>query len=141
MSAANSYRFPSASQPPPVCLAHRSRPTHTHTHIPTHTHTNAAHNKGFYDLYGEDGLKEGVPDGRGGILGGAYSFDASAQPLAVFAKFFGTSNPFEALTAIAAQYQATTDDKPMQGKHKMVRRGDGGRWAAAHCAVGTGSNV
>ena len=38
--------------------------------------------KGFFDLYGEEGLKDGVSDGRGGVKGGFYTF--SRDPLAIF---------------------------------------------------------
>jgi DnaJ family protein B protein 13 len=47
--------------------------------------------KAIYDQYGEDILKEGVPDGKGKIKGG-YKFGGNT--FEIFEKFFGTSNPF-----------------------------------------------
>lgn len=74
--------------------------------------------KGFYDLYGEDALKNGIPDGQGGLKGGLYQFDADKTPLSVFERFFGTHNPYEALNAISAHFQQlTTADQPKKGKH------------------------
>eukprot|EP00798_Chlamydomonas_sp_ICE-L_P016770 gene16770-23045_t len=64
--------------------------------------------KGFYDLYGEDALKDGMPDGKGGIRGGIYQFDPEVTPNQVFARFFGTANPYEALDGISAQFEAMT---------------------------------
>uniref|UniRef100_A0A7S1CED9 J domain-containing protein n=1 Tax=Bicosoecida sp. CB-2014 TaxID=1486930 RepID=A0A7S1CED9_9STRA len=46
-----------------------------------------------YDQYGADGLKGGVPDGRGGTRGGGYEF-RQADASRIFESFFGTSNPF-----------------------------------------------
>jgi DnaJ family protein B protein 13 len=48
--------------------------------------------RAIYDQYGERGLKEGVPDGKGGLKGGKYRFNNNA--LEIFAAFFGTSSPF-----------------------------------------------
>ena len=48
--------------------------------------------RAVYDQYGERGLKEGVPDGKGGLKGGKYRFNNNA--LEIFAAFFGTSSPF-----------------------------------------------
>ncbi|KAJ9528325.1 hypothetical protein QJQ45_014309 [Haematococcus lacustris] len=76
--------------------------------------------KGFFDLHGEDALKDGIPDGQGGIKGGFYRFDPQATPSQVFARFFGTANPYEALDAISAQFEAmTTQDPPKTGKNKV----------------------
>jgi len=47
--------------------------------------------KSIYDQYGEDALKEGLPDGKGGLRGG-YKFSGNA--FEVFEKFFGSTNPF-----------------------------------------------
>mmetsp|Transcript_10865 Transcript_10865/g.17400 ORF Transcript_10865/g.17400 Transcript_10865/m.17400 type:complete len:339 (+) Transcript_10865:236-1252(+) len=66
--------------------------------------------KATFDLLGEIGLKQGVPDGKGGRRGGIYAFDVS--PLAVFERFFGTSNPYSALMDISAAFEALTADKP-----------------------------
>ncbi|KAF5832029.1 radial spoke protein 16 [Dunaliella salina] len=76
--------------------------------------------KGFYDLYGEHGLKDGEMDAQGGLKGGIYQFDPELGPHQVFARFFGTSNPYEALDAISAQFEAmTTQDPPKKGKNKV----------------------
>ena len=48
--------------------------------------------RAIYDQYGERGLKEGIPDGQGGITGGKYRYGNNALDL--FAQFFGTSSPF-----------------------------------------------
>eukprot|EP00164_Ancoracysta_twista_P001288 GFYU01001688.1.p1 GENE.GFYU01001688.1~~GFYU01001688.1.p1 ORF type:complete len:328 (+),score=93.15 GFYU01001688.1:151-1134(+) len=48
--------------------------------------------RALYDMYGEHGLKNGVPDGYGGKKGGNYQFSGDAE--AVFSKVFGTGNPF-----------------------------------------------
>eukprot|EP00983_Pelagomonas_calceolata_P067464 1149490-Pelagomonas_calceolata.AAC.6 len=80
----------------------------------------AAKRKGFYDLYGEHGLKDGEMDAQGGLRGGIYQFDPELGPHQVFARFFGTSNPYEALDAISAQFEAmTTQDPPKKGKNKV----------------------
>lgn len=49
-------------------------------------------NRALYDRYDEAGLKDGVPDGRGGLVGGAYRFSGDAQR--IFDTFFGASSPF-----------------------------------------------
>jgi len=48
--------------------------------------------RAIYDQYGERGLKEGVPDGKGGVKGGKYRFNNNAAE--IFTAFFGTSSPF-----------------------------------------------
>lgn len=48
--------------------------------------------RAIYDQYGERGLKEGVPDGKGNLTGGKYRFNDNAME--IFASFFGTSSPF-----------------------------------------------
>ena len=45
--------------------------------------------RAIYDQYGQHGLKEGIPDGNGGIKGGTYTFSKNAHE--IFAAFFGTS--------------------------------------------------
>ena len=44
-----------------------------------------------YDRYGEELLKNGIPDPKLGLKGG-YRF--SGNTYEIFEKFFGTSNPF-----------------------------------------------
>ena len=66
--------------------------------------------KATFDLLGEVGLKQGVPDGKGGRRGGIYSFDVS--PVAIFEKFFGTANPYSALMDISTAFEALTTDRP-----------------------------
>lgn len=74
-----------------------------------------ARNKGFYDLYGEEGLKRGITDGKGGRRGGFYEF--SSSPLLVFCAFFGTDNPYKALNEIAESFEAmTATPKQKNGK-------------------------
>ena len=62
--------------------------------------------KGFYDLYGEEGLKRGVTDGKGGRRGGFYAFEKA--PTGVFSAFFGTDNPYKALNELAEAFEALT---------------------------------
>lgn len=47
--------------------------------------------RAIFDQYGERGLKEGTPNGRGGVAGG-WSF--SGNPEELFAEHFGSSSPF-----------------------------------------------
>lgn len=76
-----------------------------------------AKNKGFYDLYGEEGLKQGVSDGKGGRRGGFYKF--STSPTLVFDQFFGTNNPYAALSEISESFEAmTATPKLKRGKQK-----------------------
>mmetsp|Transcript_24158 Transcript_24158/g.63799 ORF Transcript_24158/g.63799 Transcript_24158/m.63799 type:complete len:318 (-) Transcript_24158:523-1476(-) len=48
--------------------------------------------RAIFDQYGEAGLKNGVPDGSGGVKGGKYQFNNNATE--IFTTFFGTSSPF-----------------------------------------------
>jgi len=48
--------------------------------------------RAIYDQYGERGLKEGMPDGKGNLKGGKYRFNNNA--VEIFAAFFGTQSPF-----------------------------------------------
>jgi len=59
--------------------------------------------RAIYDQYGEKGLKEGIPDGHGGLKGGKYRFNNNA--LEIFSAFFGTSSPF-------ADILGTTGEEP-----------------------------
>ncbi len=87
-------------------------------------HAAAAKRKGTYDLYGEDGLKDGVMDAQGNVKAGMYTFDPELTPHQVFSRFFGTENPYEALDAISAQFEAMTmSEQPKVGKNK-VREGE-----------------
>merc|ERR1719313_3115654 len=53
--------------------------------------------RAIYDQYGERGLKEGVPDGKGGVKGGKYRFNNNAAE--IFTAFFGTASPFADIMA------------------------------------------
>jgi len=77
--------------------------------------------KGCYDLYGERGLKDGMPDGQGGIKAGVlYHFDPELSSQQVFSRFFGTANPYEALNAISVQFEAmAATEHPVVGKNKV----------------------
>lgn len=46
----------------------------------------------IFDQYGETGLKNGIPDGTGGVTGGRYTF--AVKPEDVYSQFFGTASPF-----------------------------------------------
>jgi curved DNA-binding protein CbpA len=48
--------------------------------------------RSVYDQFEEAGLKEGVPDGQGGLIGGSYRF--SGDPKRIFETFFGSTSPF-----------------------------------------------
>jgi DnaJ-class molecular chaperone len=75
--------------------------------------------KGYYDLFGEEALKLGIPDNKGGKKGGFYQFRAEEGPHEVFCKFFGTNNPYEALNDITATFESlTTQPKPKKGGKK-----------------------
>ena len=50
--------------------------------------------KGLYDIYGKDGLTNGVLDKNGNLKGG-YHYSGNAHE--IFEKFMGTSNPFALL--------------------------------------------
>lgn len=79
-----------------------------------------AKRKGTYDLFGEEGLKDGVPDGQGGVKGSLYMFDPEVTPSQVFTRFFGCSNPYQALDAISAQFQALSTTEALKpGKSKV----------------------
>nr|AAV87177.1 radial spoke protein 16 [Chlamydomonas reinhardtii] len=76
--------------------------------------------KGFYDLYGEDALKDGISDGNGGLKGPMYRFNPEESPKAVFERFFGTANPYEALEALSNQFESmTSEEAPARGKNKV----------------------
>ena len=47
--------------------------------------------RAIFDKYGEEALKNGVPEGPSQIQGG-YRFSGNTHK--IFEKFFGTSNPF-----------------------------------------------
>lgn len=47
--------------------------------------------RGVYDIYGKEGLKNGVTNNKGELIGG---FLYSGNAFQVFEKFFGTTNPF-----------------------------------------------
>jgi len=48
--------------------------------------------RAIFDQYGERGLKDGVPDGQGGLKGGIYRYAMNSTE--IFTAFFGTSSPF-----------------------------------------------
>mmetsp|Transcript_5548 Transcript_5548/g.6383 ORF Transcript_5548/g.6383 Transcript_5548/m.6383 type:complete len:341 (-) Transcript_5548:411-1433(-) len=74
-------------------------------------------NKGFYDLYGEDGLKNGTTDGKAGKKGGFYKF--TSTPTAIFEGFFGTKNPYAALNEISERFEELTATPQLKkGKQK-----------------------
>jgi len=76
--------------------------------------------KGTFDLFGEDGLKDGITDSSGNVRGGTYHFDEEVTPGGVFERFFGTANPYEALDAIGQQFEAmTATEPPKPGKNKV----------------------
>lgn len=69
--------------------------------------SNPAH-RALYDQYEETGLKDGVPDGRGGLIGGTYRF--SGDPQRIFETFFGSSSPFGDLYGALSDPASATPD-------------------------------
>jgi DnaJ-class molecular chaperone len=65
--------------------------------------TVAALHRAVYDQYGLKGLKEGVADGRGGIVKGTgkYTFGANGDSNEIFVRVFGTDNPFSELFQVS----------------------------------------
>ena len=75
--------------------------------------------KGFYDLYGEDGIKHGVHDGVGNVKGGFYKIQKT--PLETFVDFFGTENPFAALEDLSKSLQSVLGKPVLKpGKKKTI---------------------
>ena len=72
--------------------------------------------KATFDVHGEQGLKHGAPDGRGGTKGGHYAFEVS--PVSVFETFHGTTNPYSALIDV-------TDAFEKLGRTGYASRSDG----------------
>ena len=72
--------------------------------------------KATSDVHGEQGLKHGAPDGRGGTKGGHYAFEVS--PVSVFETFHGTTNPYSALIDV-------TDAFEKLGRTGYASRSDG----------------
>merc|ERR1711988_1482429 len=62
--------------------------------------------RAIFDQYGVKGLKEGVADGRGGIVKGTgkYKFGANGDSLAIFVRVFGTDNPFAELFQVSKEF-------------------------------------
>ncbi|MEW5299466.1 MAG: hypothetical protein WDW36_002481 [Sanguina aurantia] len=76
--------------------------------------------KGFHDLFGEHALKDGASDGQEGVRGGFYQFNPEITPTQVFERFFGTSNVYQALEGMSAEFEAmTTMERPKVGKNKV----------------------
>lgn len=65
----------------------------------------------IYDMYGEEGLKGGVP-GESGKTFTSYTFHG--DPRATFAQFFGTANPFQSIF----EKFFMDDDDPLTGMRK-----------------------
>lgn len=75
-----------------------------------------ARTKGLYDLHGEEHLK--TQCGEDGLQP-LYHFDAETTPSAVFARFFGTNNPYEAFKALSEKFESLTSPvKPAQSPDK-----------------------
>jgi len=62
--------------------------------------------RAIFDQHGEKGLKEGVADGRGGIIKGTgkYKFGANGDSHAIFMRVFGTDNPFAELYQVSKEF-------------------------------------
>ena len=85
---------------PHACVfPHRHRLTATpHRWLPF---LRAVELRALYDKFGETGLKDGVPDGEGGLLGGDYAYEEDG--LDSFEDFFGTSNPYAPIVEAASE--------------------------------------
>jgi len=62
--------------------------------------------RAIFDQHGAKGLKDGVADGRGGIVKGTgnYKFGANGDSLAIFTRVFGTDNPFAELFQVSKEF-------------------------------------
>lgn len=62
--------------------------------------------RAVFDQYGMKGLKEGVADGRGGIVKGTgkYLYGANGDSSAIFVRVFGTDNPFAELFQVSKEF-------------------------------------
>ena len=67
--------------------------------------------KGIYDIYGFEGLKNGIIDKRGNIKGG-YKYMGNGHE--IFEKFMGTSNPY----AIKSEIESEKMDKEMSATYE-----------------------
>eukprot|EP00892_Ulva_mutabilis_P004775 jgi/Ulvmu1/266/UM001_0270.1 len=75
--------------------------------------------KGFYDLHGEELLKNARTDPNGLVKGGIYTFTPHSCA-DIFSAFFGTTNPFEALEDISSVFQIMTSQKKLnEGKMQV----------------------
>jgi len=100
--------FPPPPPPPP-------RP-----HLQAYDVLSVPERKGIFDLYGVQGLLEGVFTKSGDKKGGDYEFHAKTGPPVVFEQFFGTNNPYQALNDISAAFEGmTTVPQPSEGKKKV----------------------
>jgi hypothetical protein len=60
-----------------------------------------------------------------GLKGPMYRFNPEESPKAVFERFFGTANPYEALEALSNQFESmTSEEAPARGKNKVVSERD-----------------
>jgi hypothetical protein len=62
--------------------------------------------RAIFDQYGEKGFKEGVADGRGGVVKGTgkYIYGENGDSLAIFVRVFGTDNPFAELFQVSKEF-------------------------------------
>merc|ERR1711988_96475 len=62
--------------------------------------------RAIFDQHGAKGLKDGVADGRGGIVKGTgnYKFGANGDSLAILTRVFGTDNPFAELFQVSREF-------------------------------------
>lgn len=67
-----------------------------------------AHRRAIFDQFGEEGLKNGVPDGKGSFSVG---WKFSGQSEQIFVKFFGSENPF---ADVFSEYGAYGSAHPFQ---------------------------
>ena len=59
-----------------------------------------------YDIYGNEGLENGIIDSKGNFIGG-YKFSGNAHE--IFERFMGTGNPFTLVQDIKKEEKSTTE--------------------------------
>ena len=59
-----------------------------------------------YDIYGNEGLENGIIDPKGNFIGG-YKFAGNAHE--IFERFMGTGNPFTLVQAIKKEEKSSTE--------------------------------
>ena len=75
-----------------------------------------------YDIYGNEGLENGIIDPKGNFIGG-YKFAGNAHE--IFERFMGTGNPFTLVQDIKKEEKSTTEASNYnieEGKKKKEKK-------------------